>query len=325
MLEVLLVLLRFSLQTLLVHELFKTQSQNWKPLKMKIADILIAILVVTIWGFNFVVIKLGLQGLTPILFSGLRFTFAALPLVLFVKKPAIPAKLLIGYGVFQFALQFTLLFSGIKLGFAAGLASMVIQLQAFFTIGLAALLLKEVPKRMQLMGALIALLGMGLVAIHLEEKATLIGFVLVVAGGVCWAIANILTKKMGAVNPLGLVIWASLIASPLVLICSLLIEGPSAWTEAYAKLNWLSIGAVLFQSYPNTILGFGLWSMLIRKYNVASVAPFSLLVPISGMISASFILDEPLQWWKIVAGLLVIFGLGLSQFGSRIFSKGKVA
>lgn len=286
---------------------------------MSLIDILIALLVVTIWGFNFVVIKLGLQGLPPILFSALRFIFAAFPLVFFVKRPAIPLKLLFGYGLFQFAFQFTLLFSGIKLGFSPGLASMVIQLQAFFTIGLAALFLNETPRPIQLIGATIALCGMGLVAIYLEQKATLIGFVLVVAGGVCWAVANILTKKMGAVSSLGLVIWASLIASPFILIASLMIEGLDVWSKALTELNLTSINAIFFQSYPNTILGFGLWSMLIRKYNVATVAPFSLLVPVSGMLGTTIFLGEPLQWWKIVAGILVISGLALGQFGSRIF------
>src|SRR5437899_6351461 len=164
---------------------------------MKPTDILIALLVVTIWGCNFVVIKIGLQGLPPILFTALRFIFAALPIVFFMKRPAIPFKLLAGYGLFQFALQFTLLFSGMKLGFPPGLASLVIQLQAFFTIGLAVLMLGERPVVTQLLGALIAFGGMGLVAAHLEAKATIIGFFMVVAGGFCWAVANILTKKIG--------------------------------------------------------------------------------------------------------------------------------
>src|SRR5262245_40818110 len=99
---------------------------------MKPADILLALLVVLIWGFNFVRIKIGCQGLPPLLFAALRFACAALPAVFFIKRPAVPWRLLAGYAMFQFALQFTLLFSGMKLGFPPGLASLVIQLQAFF-------------------------------------------------------------------------------------------------------------------------------------------------------------------------------------------------
>ncbi|MFC3109640.1 EamA family transporter [Undibacterium arcticum] len=285
---------------------------------MKPTDILIALCVVCIWGFNFVVIKLGLQGLPPILFTALRFVFAALPLVFFIKRPQIPWKLLIGYSMFQFALQFTLLFTGMKLGFPAGLASLVIQLQAFFTIGLAVLVLGERPVVTQLIGALIALCGMALVAMHLEAKATVIGFLLVVAGGFCWGVANIFTKRMIKVNPLALVVWASLIASPPLILASLLVEGPASWVAAAAQMNWLSVATVLFQSYPNTILGFGIWSMLMRRYPTATIAPFSLLVPVAGMVSAAIVLGEPLQWWKIAAGMLVLSGLLLNQFGARI-------
>jgi O-acetylserine/cysteine efflux transporter len=285
---------------------------------MKPTDILIALAVVTIWGFNFVVIKIGLQGLPPIMFTALRFIFAALPIVFFIKRPAVPWKLLAGYGLFQFAIQFTLLFSGMKLGLPPGLASLVIQLQAFFTIGLAVLLLGERPLITQLLGALVALSGMVLVAMHLEAKATVIGFLLVVAAGFSWGVANIFTKKIGRINPLALVVWGSLLASPPLVLASLLVEGPGAWSDALARLNWLSVGAVLFQSYPNTILGFGIWSMLMRRYPAVTIAPFTLLVPVAGMLSAALILHEPLQWWKITAGWLVLGGLALNQFGGRL-------
>jgi O-acetylserine/cysteine efflux transporter len=285
------------------------------------ADIFTALGVVTIWGVNFVVIKIGLQDLPPILFSALRFLFAALPLVLFVKRPQTSMGLVLAYGLFQFSLQFTLLFSGIKLGLPAGLASMVIQLQAFFTIGLAVLMLGERPKTAQLLGALVALGGMVLVAIHLDGKATLIGFVLVVLAAICWAVANIVTKKMGQVDALSLVVWSSLVATPPLLLASWLVEGGAAWQLAFQHFSLKTLAAVLFQSYPNTILGFGIWSVLMRRYPTATVAPFALLVPVAGMVSAALVLGEALQWWKIAAGALVLGGLALNQFGGRLWSK----
>jgi O-acetylserine/cysteine efflux transporter len=284
------------------------------------ADILTALGVVTIWGVNFVVIKIGLQDLPPVLFSAMRFLFAALPLVFFVARPTTSWGLVFAYGMFQFALQFTLLFTGIKLGLPAGLASLVIQLQAFFTIGLAVLMLGERPKMVQLAGALVAFGGMALVAVNLEGKATLIGFVLVVMGGVCWALANIVTKKMGQVNALSLVVWGSLVATPPLLLASWVMEGPAAWQLAAQNFSFKSMLTVLFQSYPNTILGFGIWSMLMRKYAAATIAPFTLLVPVAGMTSAALILGEELQWWKIAAGAMVLTGLALNQFGARIWA-----
>ena len=288
---------------------------------MTLTDILIALGVVTIWGVNFVVIKIGLQDLPPVLFTALRFLFAALPLVFFVKRPQTSWALVLAYGMFQFALQFTLLFSGIKLGLPAGLASLVIQLQAFFTIGLAVLMLGERPRAVQLAGALVALCGMGLVAVHLDSQATVAGFVLVVLAGLCWALANIATKKMGQVNALSLVVWGSLVATPPLLLASWLMEGQAAWQLAAHTFNLKSLATVLFQSYPNTILGFGIWSYLMRKYAAATIAPFSLLVPVAGMTSAALILGEQLQWWKVAAGALVLGGLALNQFGARLWAK----
>ena len=284
------------------------------------ADILTALAVVSIWGVNFVVIKIGLQDLPPILFSALRFLFAALPLVFFVARPTTSIGLVLAYGMFQFALQFTLLFTGIKLGLPAGLASLVIQLQAFFTICLAVLMLGERPRAVQLLGALVAFGGMALVAIHLEGKATLIGFVLVVLAGVCWACANVVTKKMGQVNALSLVVWGSLLATPPLLLASWIVEGGLAWQLAASRFGLKSLATVLFQAYPNTILGFGLWSMLMRRYPASTVAPFSLLVPVAGMASAALFLGESLQWWKVVAGVLVLAGLALNQFGGRLWA-----
>lgn len=287
---------------------------------MKPADILLALVVVLIWGFNFVVIKLGLQGLPPVLFTALRFACAALPMAFFIRRPAVPWRLLAGYAAFQFALQFTLLFSGMKFGFPPGLASLVIQLQAFFTIGLAVIVLDERPLLPQIAGALIAFSGMLLVAMHLEAQATLIGFLMVIAAGFSWGVGNIFTKRIGKVDALALVVWGSLLAAPPLLLASLRLEGSDAIASALLQMNWVSAGAILFQAYPTTILGFGIWSMLMRKYPTATVAPFTLLVPVAGMLSAALVLDEPLQWWKIAAGMLVLCGLVLNQFGTRLMN-----
>ena len=287
---------------------------------MRPLDILLVLTVVVIWGVNFVVIKIGLQGLPPILFSSMRFLFAAVPLIFFLKRPAIPLRLLIGFSTFQFVLQFPLLFIGIKLGFPPGLASLVIQLHALFTMALAVALLGERPHQTQLIGGAIALSGMALVASQLDAKPTMIGFVLVIAAAMCWATANIFTKKIGKVEPLALVVWASLLATPPLIATSLVLEGLDAWRQAAAQLNWTSVGTILFQSYPNTIIGFGIWSLLMRRYPTATIAPFALLVPITGMLSATIVLDEPMQWWKLTAGAIVLTGLAINLFGSRLVS-----
>ena len=285
---------------------------------MRPRHVILALLVVTIWGFNFVVIEIGLQGLPPLVFTSLRFFFAAVPLVFFVSRPATDWRLLVGWGLAQFAVQFALLFVGMKLGMPAGLSSLVIQLQAFFTIGLAWWLMGEHARPMQLLGAGIALAGMGIVAWHLDTPGTLIGLLLVVGAAMSWATANILTKRIGTVEPLALVAWGSLVAVPPLLLVSAVVEGPHAMLAAVQEMNLKSWLTVLFQSYPNTLLGFGVWSMLMRRYPAAQVAPFSLLVPVAGMLSAALVLHEALEPWKIAAGALVLGGLALNQFAGRL-------
>ena len=289
---------------------------------MKPAHILLTLAVVVVWGVNFIVMKAGLEVLPPLLFTLLRFLFAAVPLVFFVRRPAVPLRLITAYGLSQFAIQFALLFGGMKLGMPAGLSSLVIQLQAFFTIGLAALMLGERPRMAQLIGAAIALAGMGLVAIHIESRTTLIGLAMVIAGGVSWAFGNIYTKRIAMfaqasgtrVEALQIVAWGSLVAVPPIALVSLMVEGPESIRNALAAIDWRIAAAVLFNAYATTIFGFGAWSVLMRRYPTATVAPFTLLVPIVGMASAAIFLGETMHWWALVAGALVLAGLAINQF-----------
>ena len=290
---------------------------------MKPADILLALAVVVIWGVNFVVMKAGLEVLPPLLFTFLRFACAALPLVFFVRRPAVPLSLIAAYGLAQFAIQFALLFGGMKLGMPAGLSSLVIQLQAFFTIVLAAAMLGERPRTRQLVGAAVALAGMGLVAWHIESRTTLIGLAMVIGAAVAWAFGTIYTKRIALsaqaqkvrVDALQIVVWGSLVALPPLAILSFAIEGPAVIATALAAIDWRIAAAVLFNAYVTTIFGFGAWSVLMRRYPTATVAPFTLLVPVAGMLSATLALGEAMQWWKLVAGGMVLCGLAINQSG----------
>jgi O-acetylserine/cysteine efflux transporter len=284
--------------------------------------ILLALGIALVWGVNFVVMKVGLESLPPFYFAFLRFAFAAVPLVFFYRRPAVPWRLMWGYAATQFALQYAFLFVGLQLGVSAGLASAVIQLQAFFTIGLAILLLGEVPRRAQWYASALALAGMGVIAWHVEGGATAIGVLLVVCAGLSWAFGNIFTKRIAlaaqasgaSVNVMQVVAWASLLAALPLLLLSLVFEGPSAMLEATRRADWRSVGAVLVNAYVVTTFGFGAWSFLLRRYTTAMVAPFALLIPIVGMASGALLLDEVLRGWMLAAGLLVIAGLAINQY-----------
>ena len=285
---------------------------------MTFSHCLLTLATVMVWGFNYVVIKWGLLGIPPVLLSALRFGLAALPWVFFLPRPRISFRLLAIFALFQFVLQLTLLFVGMHLGMPAGLSSLVIQLQSVFTIGLAAIFLGDRPRRMQLLGAPLALAGIVLVGFHIEARTTLLGFAMVSAAGLAWSFGNILTKRIGQVDALALVVWGSLLASPCLLVLSLAMEGPALIWTSLARLSWASVGVILFLAYPATLFSFTAWTYLMRHYPAATIAPFSLLVPVFGMLSSMLFLGETMTWWKLMAGVLVLGGLALNQFGEQL-------
>ena len=280
---------------------------------MRVRDLLLTLLVVIVWGSNFVVMKLGVRDIPPLLFCTLRFGFAAFPAVLLLRPPRLPWRRVAAWGLAQFAVQFGLLLTSLKLGMAAGLASLVMQLQAFFTIGLAWAVLRERARPVQLLGGAIALAGMGVVALNLHQRTSIVGLLLMIAGASSWAVANVLARRLGPANAVALAAWGSLYAVPPLLLLSLLTEGVGADLHALQAMDAASWLVVAFQSYPATLFGFGVWAMLMRRYPAAQIAPFTLLVPVTDMLTAALVLHEPLQDWKLLAGALVLGGLALNQ------------
>ncbi len=275
-----------------------------------------ALLMVAIWGFNFIVIRWGLNDVPPLTLTLLRFVLAAFPAIFFVARPRTPWWHLAAYGLFAFALQFSFLFTGIAVGMPTGLSSLVIQVQAFFTIGLAALIAHERPRPPQLAGALLAAAGIALVGFHLPGGGTRVGLLFVLAAAASWATANIIVKGVRG-EPLAVVVWASAYAAVLMLAAALLIDGPDRMVHAAASLSALQWTGVAFQAWPTTLLAFGIWASLLRRYPAALVAPFTLLVPIVGMTCAVWLLGEPARWWKLAGAALVLAGLALNVASYR--------
>ncbi len=288
---------------------------------MPLSHLLAALLVILVWGFNFVVIKVGLEGISPLLLGFARFFLTSIPAVFFIKPPAAPFKRVIAYGLVMFALQFSLLFMGMYAGMSAGLASLILQLQVFFTAFLAVFFFKEKLHVWQIIGGLIAFGGIALVAMHLSATTTLSGFLLVIAAAASWAFGNVISKKIGKVDMVSLVVWGSLIAWPPLLGISLIVEGAPAVLNTFTHLTWASGGAVLYITYLSTLFGFGVWSWLLHHHPLGTIAPFTLLVPVFAILSSILVLHEPLEAWKIYAALLVIAGLCIYFLGPRLMAK----
>ncbi len=287
---------------------------------MKPLHLMLAILVPAIWGLNFIFIKLALHDVPPILLTALRFLFSAFPAVLFIKKPKIPWDLLLGYGLFMFGLQFSLLFMGLQAGIAPGLASLIAQLQIFFSMILAAVFLKEKPSIWQIMGACIAFLGMGYAWMHLTDTGSTLGFILVVAASLSWGMGNIFVKLINPkTNMMALVIWGSLVACPPLMILSYALEGYDTIISSITHCSWLTWVSLCYIVYFSTWIGYSAWSWLLRTYCVTTIVPFTLLVPLFGMLGAYLVFSESIQSWKIISALLVLLGLCIHLFGSHLF------
>lgn len=285
---------------------------------LKLRHLLAALGITFIWGFNFVVIKLGLEEIPPIFLCFLRFILSALPAIFFVKRPNLPWHKIFQYGLVIFAMQFAFLFSGMHFGVSAGLASVALQVHVFVTIALATAFFGERPATFQLLGAIIAFLGIATIAFNVGGDLTAMGLLFVLLAAMSWGVGNIIAKGFKGINVLALVVWGSLVAAPPLLLLSLVLEGPDRIAASLQHMSLLSVGAIAYLVYPTTLLGFAVWSWLMSRYPAASVAPLTLLVPIVGMTSSAIVLGEKLQDWKLLAALLVIFGLCTNVFGSRI-------
>ena len=274
--------------------------------------LLLAVAVVAVWGTNFVVIKLGLAQLPPLLFAALRFALAALPAVLLLRRPAVGWGNLAAYGVLIGAGQFGLLFMAMRADITPGLASLVIQSQVFLTIGLAMLLSGDRPQRHQWVATALAAAGIGWIALHGGGSATPLGLAMVGLAALSWAAGNLVSRAAGRVDMLAYVAWSSLFGVPPLVLLSLGFEGWPRMQAGLAGAGWSTWAAVLWQSLGNTLFGYGAWAWLLSRYAAASVTPMALLVPVFGMTASAWWLGEPLPGWKLLAAALVMLGLGVN-------------
>ncbi len=279
---------------------------------------LLALAVVVVWGTNFVVIRLGLDHLPPLLFATLRFTFAAVPGVFLLRRPAVPWRELALYGVLIGVGQFGLLFIAIAGHIAPGLASLIVQSQVFFTIGLALAFTGERLKAIQLVALGLGAGGIGVIAAHSGGTTTLAGIGIVLAAAFSWGCANMVQRRAVGIDMLAYVVWASLFAVPPLFVLSLLREGWPAIAAGVAAAGWTTWAAAVWQGVGNTMFGFGAWGFLLTRYPAATVAPWSLLVPVFGMGAAAAFLGEPLPAWKLAAAGLILGGLGLTLLWPRL-------
>lgn len=292
---------------------------------MPLVHSLVAVLVAIIWGLSFVVIKLGVGTMPPLLLCALRFFFAAVPAVFFVPRPKVPLGNLLAYGFFLGVAQFGLLFAALAFGMPASLASLVMQAQVFFTILFAALVMNERPGPHQIAGGLIGFCGLAVIAMPRLTGSGAGPFLMTVAAAAAWGVANIVSKRAGRVDMLGYVVWTSLVAPLPLLGLSLLLDGPGAVLSALTTMSLGTWGAVVYLAYPTTIFAFGVWAYLLSRHPAATVTPFALLVPVAGILGSALILGEAMHPIEAVGGAVIVAGLALNVFGRRLLGRRSAA
>lgn len=290
---------------------------------MPISHLLLIFVVILAWGCNFIFVKLGINEMPPLLLCGLRFFLASVPAIFFIKPPKAPFKIIVLYGFLMFGLQFALLFMGMKAGMPPGLASILMQVQVFFSILFAVIFLREKIGFWQIVGGLVSFSGITLIATHHDKNVSLLGFLLIISAAATWGVGNLISKKISHVNMMSLVVWGSFVACFPMLLLSLTFEGINTILLSYHHITWVGISSLLYIVYISTWVGYGVWNWLLSRYPVSMVVPFTLLIPIIGMLSSIIIIGESFQLWKIAAGLLVITGIGIHLFGARFLVRKK--
>ncbi len=276
---------------------------------MSPSHIALAVFVTVLWGFTFVVMRDLLDQLPPFLMATMRVVAAGAPVLVLMRLPKTPLHWLLLLGLSQGAVQMALLLFGMEFGMPAGLAALVLQTQVLFTTMLAFVLLGEKPRWAQYAGIAISLVGMVVIASTMPGGATMIGFFIVILAAFTWAGSNIIVKLAGTDDVLRLVAWAHVIGILPLLVLSYIFEGGNEIFAILGGLSWRGVGDIVFLGLISTFGGFGLWSFLMRKNSASAVAPFSLIIPISGMTSTALLLGEAFGPVRIAGAAVVLIGL----------------
>lgn len=284
---------------------------------MPFSHVLLVLLVVVVWGINFLFSKVALELFPPFLLCAVRFFLASVPVIFFVKYPKGALRQVALYGFVMFVLQFGMIFWSIAVGMPPGLAALIMQLQVFFSMLFAALFLNETPSIYQVFGAVISFFGIVLVGLHVDGNMTLLAFMLMLGGAASLGLGNFVTKKLQGIEMSTLIIWGSFLSCIPMLFLSLAFEGPDRMVYVAQHLEMSPLLALLYIVYASTWVGYGGWNFLLNRYPIGTIVPFTLLVPVVSIIGSVLFLNESFEHWKLIASLFVLSGLFINIFGSR--------
>ncbi|MGP3534310.1 EamA family transporter [Microbacterium sp. RD1] len=278
---------------------------------------LLALLVVLIWGTNFLVIDIGLADVPPLLFLALRFALVVFPAILFIPPPRMARRDIVLIGSFLSLGQFALLYIALALGLPPGLTSVLHQAQVLLTVLVGAFLLRERPTRRQLLGILVGTAGLAVVVAGRGDDAPWLAVVILAGASLCWAIGNVLTRRAGSTAGLSLVVWSGIVVPVPALVLSLVIDSPAVVWESLGSLSVAAILSTLFAVVLSSFVGYGIWSYLLGRYPSSAVVPWALLLPVVGIVAAWAVQHEAPTTGTLIGGAVLLVGLGVAITGRR--------
>lgn len=285
---------------------------------MNLKDYLLILLVIGIWGVNFLFMKFALNEIPPMVLGMLRFFCVVFPAVFLLKRPPVPWHLLAAYGLTISFGQFALMFTALDWGLPTGLAALMLQVQVFFTVLIAGIVLREPVLAHHLLGMFTAAVGLVFIGIgHYQGQLPITAMLPVFGAAASWACGNIIVKRIGSVNALSLVVWGGIPAFCAFTLASLMLYGTDGLAQHISNLTWKGIVGILFLAYVASLVGYTGWGALLAKHPACRVTPFALLVPVIALLAGYLVLNERLAAWHWLGIVVVMAGLTLHIFGSK--------
>jgi len=282
---------------------------------------LLALAVVVIWGLNFIAIDFGLEGVPPLVFLALRFILVAIPAIFFLKPPTIGWKNVLLIGTFLSLGQFSLLYLSLGLGMPPGLASLLLQTQVVLSVIVSAIILRERPTPKQFIGIAIGMLGLAVVVIGHSYAAPWLPVVILLLAALSWAIGNVLSRRAKAASGLSLVVWSGLIVPIPSLALAMVVDSPAVVIDSLTHLSLAAILSTLYTAVFASLVGYGIWNTLLAKYPTSAVVPFTLLVPVVGILAAWIVVNEQPTVSEVVGGAIMLAGLAVAVIAWRTRSE----
>lgn len=284
---------------------------------MKLTDLLLAVSIMCLWGFNFSVIKLGADQINPVVLTALRFTMAVFPAILFIPRPNVKIRYLLAYGITFGVGVWGMITWSITLGVSAGMAGLLMQLSLVFSLLLGWWVLKESLSYQKLMGAALAIAGLTVSMTLQDGSVPATGLVLVMIGAISWSLISLIVKLANTPQVFAFSVWGMAFAPIPLLSLALITHGPEVFIALPSQLNETVWFSILFQAWPTTLLGYWLWNRLITEYPLSTVAPLTTLVPVFGLIGSVLFYDELINQTKLLACFLILSGLIISQWPQK--------